>query len=142
MLRKRILVALGLMTAAGLVGGVLLCCTRRPQFTKAMADRIREGMTEDEVVTILGSPPGDYSTETGTKWGGGSGSQSDAKVFSKSGHLTNAHWVSDAGIVLVFFNDDGRVTDCSWLDLSGDPLPSFDPLPQPSFLDRLRDLWP
>jgi hypothetical protein len=38
---------------------------QRPQINWKNFERIKKGMTQDEVENILGAPPGDYSTEPG-----------------------------------------------------------------------------
>src|SRR5262245_13758473 len=41
----------------------LVWWTSRPRISQATADRIREGMTEQQVIDIVGLPPGSYCSE-------------------------------------------------------------------------------
>jgi hypothetical protein len=61
MTKKRLLLALALLAVVGVA--VLVVRVLRPvHFTEEMANRIPPGMTEAEVVAILGRPAGDYTT--------------------------------------------------------------------------------
>src|SRR5262245_13621042 len=53
--RRRIALFAALMVLA-----VFLLLRQRPRFGEEQFAQLREGMTEAEVVAILGSPPGDY----------------------------------------------------------------------------------
>jgi hypothetical protein len=46
--------------AALAVVGLFLFLRQRPRFSEEQFEQLREGMTEAEVVAVLGSPPGDY----------------------------------------------------------------------------------
>jgi hypothetical protein len=50
-----------LFLAAGLAGTLLVFFPRDP-ITQANCDRIREGMTQGDLETIFGVPPGNYTT--------------------------------------------------------------------------------
>jgi hypothetical protein len=53
---KRWLALLAILAAIGLA----LLSWRQPRFGKGPFHRLKEGMSEDEVVAVLGSPPGNY----------------------------------------------------------------------------------
>jgi hypothetical protein len=59
--RRRVLalVAVAMLAAAG--GVALVTLDRRPRITSEQCERVHIGMTLEEVVAILGVPPGDYS---------------------------------------------------------------------------------
>jgi hypothetical protein len=61
-LLKRWYVWLGLVLLLGLAGSVALICSGRGRITQANFDRIQEGMTEAEVIAILGEPMGQIAT--------------------------------------------------------------------------------
>jgi len=60
MTRKRLLLWLLACIAFFTVGFILLSLKTGPRINQASFDQIQEGMTEAEVVEILGSPAGDY----------------------------------------------------------------------------------
>src|SRR5438046_120019 len=74
MTKKRLLLAMALLTGVGLTAFVLRylqpvqftaeVANRPVQFTAEVANRIHPGMTEPEVVAILGAQAGDYQTRT------------------------------------------------------------------------------
>jgi hypothetical protein len=112
MTRRRLLLALGgvlvVLTAAGI--------SRRRRISLIRVGEIREGMRQEEVEAILGGPPGDYKTHD--------------IVFTKGwplrGNAQTREWVTDDGLVLVVFKDDGTA---DWHDtdrgLAVGPGPSF-----------------
>jgi hypothetical protein len=57
-LLKRWYVWLGLVLFLGLAGSVVLICSGRGRITQGNFDRIRKGMSRDEVIAILGDFPG------------------------------------------------------------------------------------
>src|SRR3954454_15629192 len=73
----------------------------RPRVCKASMERVREGMTYDQVVAAVGGPPGDYTTRPVTYpmrgWSsGGRARDGDA-----------ARWWCDERALWVFFDDRG-----------------------------------
>jgi hypothetical protein len=116
------------MTTMALVfiGGSALPFLRRsalpapppPCFTQQMAEEIQEGMTEAEVVAVLGKPPGwDASPDTGYIGSGPMGYW----LFPEGWQLPDGDiakgWISDAGAVCVQFGKDGRVVWSHWMEV-------------------------
>jgi hypothetical protein len=67
MTRRRLLLV-GLAAVALLGSGLVVWLQLpRPGITRANYQRIRVGMTEAEVVALLGGPAGDYRTQPGRK---------------------------------------------------------------------------
>jgi hypothetical protein len=91
-----------------LVGAAFLALwpiTPRHCITEENLNKIGMGMTEDEVVQILGAPAGDYSTGKHLyhpELIGG-----PARVYS--GRLACKEWVGDEGKIRVCFEASGRV---------------------------------
>ncbi len=115
--RKRI-VYLGMMSviAAIISWALALSFMREPRkitFAQELADQISIGMTRDEVEAILGCPPGDYTT-----------GPCDTPPLGSRGFIRDK-WLSDTGIIVVLFNDDGRVV-----------LVEFWSMQNESFIDR------
>ncbi len=125
-----LLVALGGILA-GLGGWALTRCSRAP-FTEDIAGHIHPGMTEAEVVAILGCPPGNYSggraccvansvrpfwinPQGGTSW---------------LGDGVEKGWIGGEGAIGVEFGRDGKVACCWYEDV-------FVAGPPP-FLEQLR----
>jgi hypothetical protein len=127
----------GVLTAALVVGGALeLLRPFPPRFTRDMASRIHPGMTEQEVVAILGRPAGNYTSRIDWEW-----------VYtpmllvwqypegsSNEDGSTAKGWMSDEAWVAVYFNPDGRVMRC-WSEPAPVPAPR-------SPLDFVRRLLP
>jgi hypothetical protein len=111
MAKKRLLVALALLTAVGLTAFVVHHL-QPLHFTPAMADCIHPGMTEAEVVEILRKEAGDYQTRENylpvpddyrsNVWLTPEGLRHPDGTYEKA-------WVSDEGGVAVEFDSDGRV---------------------------------
>jgi hypothetical protein len=112
MTRRRLLLAL----VAALAVLVAVGISRRRRVSLARVGEIRKGMRQEEVEAVLGGPPGDYKTHD--------------IVFTKGWPLRSSsqprEWVTDDGLVLVVFRDDGTV---DWYDtdrgLTVGPGPSF-----------------
>jgi hypothetical protein len=62
MRRRRLLLGAGLLAIAGLAGLLVALLIPRPGdgITEANFGRLRQGMTESEVETVFGCPPGNY----------------------------------------------------------------------------------
>jgi hypothetical protein len=112
MTRRRLLLALGVGLAVLTAAGI----SRRRRISLARVGEIREGMRQEEVEAILGGPPGDYKTHDIVF----------AKGWPLRGNAQTREWVTDDGLVLVVFKDDGTV---DWYDtdrgLAAGPGPSF-----------------
>jgi hypothetical protein len=90
---------------------------RRPMASQEDCGRIKIGMTRAEVEHVLGGPPGDYRTR-------------DTIILYL--HLRSGiwyEWQGDGGMILVEFDEDGRVSDKEHFDLRV--------LRQPSLIDRV-----
>jgi hypothetical protein len=59
MRRRLLLVAVALLLLGG-AGMSLWLTTPKHRITKANIDHIEKGMTQEEVETVLGTPPGNY----------------------------------------------------------------------------------
>jgi hypothetical protein len=113
--RKRLLLLGGAVLAAVLAWGAWeLLRPHPPRFTMDLTFRIRPGMTEAEVVAILGKPAGNYASPGAL---GGVGCWEDRywddKRTAEVGSYTKG-WISDAGAIWVRFGPDGRVYTKSW----------------------------
>jgi hypothetical protein len=112
MTKRRLLLALALF--AGVCLMALLGRLLRPaQFTEEMANRILPGMTEADVVAILGRRSGDYSTIDELYLPGPDDYRSNVwltpELLQYPDGTYEKAWVSDHGGVAVEFNAEGRV---------------------------------
>jgi hypothetical protein len=93
---------LAFLAALILAGGVILLGSSPPpvRVTKATYDRIKDGMSPDEVNTIIGVAPGDYRT-------GPPIYHYDNRDCSEGFFLeeTAVHWLTDEGQLTVNFGD-------------------------------------
>jgi hypothetical protein len=122
-----------------LAGGALeLFWPRPPRFTEELADRIHAGMTEAEVVAILGRRAGNYASPYTVGVSSRSSAYLAEGVYDPDGSCTKA-WFSDAGIIRVHFGPDRRVLSRRWeaacTPRSGMPLAE-------RIRDWVRRLWP
>jgi hypothetical protein len=123
------LLVLALVTAALLMFGIHVRRFQPVRFTPDMLARIDKGMTEAEVVAILGKPAGDYADPATCflvscpDW--------RSKVWAhpqgwprKDGLIEKA-WISDELGISVVFNTEGRVVDRGGEEMFVPPSPSF-----------------
>jgi hypothetical protein len=140
MRRRQLLVLAGLVLAVVVLAGGVLVLFRppSPRFTKELADRIQPGMTEAEVVAILGKRAGDYADPNTRGVSSRSSAYRAEGVYDPDGSCTKA-WGSDAGIIRVHFGPDRRVLSLWWEDV-------YPPRSEMSLADQIRDwfrrLWP
>jgi hypothetical protein len=144
-MRKRLLA----LVVVVLAGSALVACLslyRRPpsaRFTREMARQIHRGMTEAEVVTVLGWPAGNHASpgtgyipETdGIAWGADTVWPNPQGLPLVSGETLKG-WISDEGIVCVKFDANGRATQWDWFPVLRPPSPAE------QVWDGLRSLLP
>lgn len=132
MTKNRLLLALALLIGVSLTVFVVLCL-QPVRFTEEMANRIRRGMTEAEVVAILGRPAGDYQTRQ-NYLPAPNDYRSDVwthpEEFRRPDGIIERAWISDVGAVAVEFDSKGRVSRSyfeggDWTDKSQSPLDPF-----------------
>src|SRR5262245_4631842 len=76
---------------------------------------IREGMTLDEVSTILGKPPGDYRTRETKQTGI---VQPDVEWWQHDHKCSSGkNWISDCGWIWVGFSEDGKAVGKHFHDI-------------------------
>jgi hypothetical protein len=126
---KRLIFACAVLVLVVIVGCALPLFRPSPSpppaagFTEEMTERIRGGMTEAEVVAVLGKPPGRHAgprtTYVGSLWG--------YWIHPEGWVLPNGNihkgWISDAGAVCVEFGKDGRVSFALWSPVFVPPTP-------------------
>jgi hypothetical protein len=99
MTRRRIFCGLLLASAVLTCSVGWLWTASRPRSMRARFDQVKKGMSRDEVIRILGGPPGDY---TDGQWSPMPRMPDDEAYQS---------WISDEGELLVRFDDADRATD-------------------------------
>ena len=90
------------------------------RFTKEQFNRLGEGMTKGEVISVLGSPPGDYTAGKG-----------DYRVKADSGveHARGVPgadaldycWCGQDGMIAVVFDEGGRLAHKSYYHVPATP---------------------
>jgi hypothetical protein len=145
-MRKGLLLLLGAVLAGAVIAGVILEATPPPAssvyFTRAMTARIHKGMTEADVVAILGRPAGSYANPRvcfvdpcpdwkSDVWSSPEGRQRDDGTTEKA-------WVSDEGGVAVEFDAQGRVVHCYFEAM----FVRRQRAPADQIRDLLRRFWP
>jgi hypothetical protein len=119
MARRRLLLALGAVLAVLVALGAVWWAARpRRRITAANCARIKKGMRMEEVEALLGGPPADY---TNGRWPG------NLHYELPEPGVTVEEWVSDEGVALVYFGDDGKT----------DRKPLFFPWDRPSILQQI-----
>jgi hypothetical protein len=108
------------LAAAVILGCCLAWIIVPPRrFTRGMYDRIGLGMELEEVVTILGVPPGKYATDPEARpikvYRVGERSQIYVRegVASKEG-TTSMSWLGDYGEITLQFDVKGEVNSKAW----------------------------
>src|SRR5260370_3558734 len=100
-LLKRWYVWLGLVLVLGFAGSVALICSSRGRITRANLDRIRVGMTEQQVIEVLGETDGQLIPGSGWyTWRNGPsridvlflGDNVKGKDIHLPGAWQNLHW--------------------------------------------------
>jgi hypothetical protein len=102
--KKRQLLLLLTLAVLVAVSGAFLLPRRDDQITEANCDKIRKGMTRQELEAILGGPPDDY-----TSW-----PHAVLRLHGQEGRLRSLGvswraWVGEKGIILVSFDTDRKV---------------------------------
>ena len=100
-----------LFLLVGLAAGVALVCSSRSRITQANFERVKEGMTEEEVIAILGKPSVviDYGFLAGTMvWNGAPGTicisfwgehgTMSVKTFTQERHKSKCNGWSTTGL--------------------------------------------
>jgi hypothetical protein len=98
---------------AGVLGWNLYLAAARPtwRINRERFEQIKEGMTRDEVIALIGLPPGDY-TFMKAEW------INLAVMCSKwPPWLTQEDWAGDAGCIILTF-EGGKVVDRQFIDPS------------------------
>lgn len=95
---------LTLVVAHGLAVAALVVAVgwthSKPRPCRATFERVREGMTREEVEATVGCPPGDYTTP---------GAIVLRPMRSGEAWVTHVCWVCDEAELILLFDDDGRV---------------------------------
>jgi hypothetical protein len=115
-MRKRLLILTGVVLAVAVIAGGALELLRPspPRFTEDLAARIHPGMTEAEVVAVLGRPPGNYASPHTTDFGNTMGYWLEPEGWLLPSGNVHKGWISDAGAVCVEFGQDGLVVRSFW----------------------------
>jgi hypothetical protein len=105
------------------VMGLFIPRPRQPPISREQFERIEQGMSREEVETILGAPPGYYHTR-----------HYCPKISSSVPYVDFDFWVGDEGMVRVRFDDTGRA---HWMQFQEITLLD-EPWERPSLIDRMR----
>jgi hypothetical protein len=129
-MRKRpLLLCLALLALVGLSGGLLVLLTHpRHRINQESYERIKEGMTLEEVEAILGGPPGNY---TRGRYGMLPYLALPLKPLPRVLH----EWLGEEAAIYVWFDLEGRARETGLQKVLGVK-------GEPSLLDRLRHLLP
>jgi hypothetical protein len=106
-----------LLTVATVIGQVIPR-PRRPQVSREQFEKIKEGMSREEVEAIIGGPPGDYTT-----------GQYYVVAITPT-YVGGESWVGDGGLIRVWFDETGQADETHYFEI--------DLLLDPSVMDRVR----
>ena len=108
MTRRRILCGLLLGSVVLALGVGVLWIVDARRVTRARFEKVKKGMSREEVIRIVGGPPADYS----------SGRALDYRYDWK-----RQNWLCEEGLLLVAFDDAETATEVRGLDVvkSGPP---------------------
>jgi hypothetical protein len=124
MYRKALYIGLASLIGALLLALSLSLLPRGPgkiTFTQDTVSEISTGMTRNEVEAILGCPPGDYTT-----------GPCDCPPCNSWTFVCD-WWVSDTGMIGVWFDDQGKSKEMVFRTMERIPQPFWQEI-----LDRLR----
>jgi len=91
------MIAIALLTLAGLMAGVGLYVTTRPRISFECYEKIEEGMTRLQVEAILGGPP---------RWEVAAQRPGDVLKYFFSQRKLGESWWGTAGVITVSYRDD------------------------------------
>lgn len=117
-MKKRLLLRLGLLGLLAFVCLWLFLWWTAPnhRINQSYADQIRKGMTEDEVIQLLGLPPGDY---TGARKMHARKLREAIVIeldqVARVRGCTYREWLTDEGALFVVFAKNGEVA-CSYYE--------------------------
>jgi hypothetical protein len=138
-MRRRLYCALGLVALAVLGFGVVLRWTR-PQHNISVdgCEAISRDMTREQVVRLLGVPPGNYSVGNVQVMAGGPGNYQKVPEFAAywqtwGREATTEIWVGQEAAIVVGFDKQGKVQRADYFLVHRFDEESPDPL-----LNRLR----
>jgi hypothetical protein len=108
MLRRRLLFA-ALLVAAGVVAAafMLIPHERPPRFTIEQFQQLKNGMTREEAVAVLGAPAGDYTAGRGDYRRIEGGHILDGKGAEDSQNC----WCGPDGAIDLWFDENGKMAD-------------------------------
>lgn len=110
--KKRVVWLLTILLAT-LVLAVLIAdraYRRRIHISQAACDQLEKGMTEQDVESITGVPPGNYNNGLlGYLIG-----QESATVMMTITDCSRREWTGDEGQILCFFNKEGKLVYKHW----------------------------
>ena len=131
-MKKRLLVKLALIALLGACVFVAWLWWTKPvhSLPKSVVERIKKGMTEEEVLAVIGFSDGDYTTGPVRLWGEGE-SKTGKEIHDLFTLAAGKCWVTDSGVVTVTFGNgsvitaaaDGRVMFCEHIYFI-EPLPN------------------
>jgi hypothetical protein len=96
MARRRLLCGLLLLSAVLACFAGWLVMASGARVTTARFHQVEKGMSREEVIRVVGGPPGDYSN--------------GRRVSLLAGNQPCENWLSEDGELLVDFDDAGTVT--------------------------------
>ena len=119
MTRRRLLCGLLLLSVVLACGAGALWIANGRKVTRVRLERVKKGMTREEVIRTVGGPAGDYAGR-------------DVILSGFPGRsLDYETWVCADGELLVLFDDAGVAIEVAVLDVE-------DPLGPPTLTERIR----
>lgn len=105
MKKRALMLLLGFLVIALAAGATpWLLFSDGPRFTEAQATKIKPGMTESEVIEILGAASGSYTTSLAVYY------QPSIEPVVPPGTKYEKSWCGDHGMIEVGFDDNDRTT--------------------------------
>ncbi len=113
---RSLLATVAVLILTGIALAVILWQPRsRPDFTAEQARLIRPGMTREEAVSLIGSPPGNYLT--GSVHVNPDAHPTCVESIEPGQDLGDGRWIGATGYIVMTLKDDGTVEEAHFAPL-------------------------
>ena len=109
--RRKIVLSISITAILAAAIGLFVAFYEENRFTERQHNRLKVGMTKDEVIRLLRCPPGDYTNGKGSYLLlGSTGATMDRMDLGPGPGELRDWWCGSHGAIWAHFDDDGRLT--------------------------------